>query len=512
MMGRRRFHEALLTLALSPRNLAKSLSQGMPGTPSQGLMVVALDGQWLRLVQVEGPATNRRLTKVAAASIGSAGADEIGKTFQGLCATERVTPMEVLVATPTHLCTARLFSLPSTDPKEIRDIVELQAEKHTPYAKEEVLMDFKVVDRDRSGYSRVLLVIAHQDVIHRSVRLVEASGFTLDRVGCELEGLVSWFHLVKKGPAGAASSASLIVDVDAGATTVIMMQRGQPQFHRSLAMGSEQLQADPAATGERLVSELQRSLEAIETDGGTPKIGEVLLTGRVERLGELKGRLEHGLDVPVSLVAPWGAREVSEGIHAAWERLPDVSMSGLVGLALAPSHIDLTPQSTKLRQAFEARAKSLVLLGCQCVGVLVLISLLVVGRAQKEQRYYHTLRGLYEQGAAGALDVEEALRDVGFVKERLRQRGKLLEAVDILAKLSPPGVRWESVAFAAGESTVLKGTSKELPKIYEFVANLDKQPIFRHVEAKRVSKRKGDESDLTDFEISCPLVGAKAAR
>ena len=46
-----RVHEALLQLALQPRNLAKLISQGMPGAASRTVTLAVLDGQWLKLLQ-----------------------------------------------------------------------------------------------------------------------------------------------------------------------------------------------------------------------------------------------------------------------------------------------------------------------------------------------------------------------------------------------------------------------------------------------------------------------------
>jgi len=504
------FRDLLLHVALQPKNLGKALNRWMPAVSSQALTVMTLDGQWLKLLRVEGPPPARCITRLLAFPVEGNDQEQLEKTLKEACAAEGFLPSEVLVANPTHLCTVRLFSLPSTDQKEIRDIVELQAEKHTPYAKEEILTDFNVIDRDRPGYSRVMLVIVHQDVVHRTVRLVESSGLTLDRVGCELEGLINWFLLVKRGAKAAASAASsLVVDVDGSTTTLLVMQRGQLHFHRSLATGAEQLQEDPTLASERLVSEIQRSIEAIEAEAGSVKPQEVVLTGRLERLGKFKGLIEQALNLPVSLVSPTEAQAMSEGARVAAERLPDVSFASLIGLAFSPSSIDLTPQATKLRHAFEAKAKALVLLGCQGIGALILVSVLIIGRAQKEYRYDQTLRTVYKERAQEAASVEEALRQMEFVKGRLRQRGQLLEAAETLAKLTPPDIRWESMSFTNGEAMVLKGTSSELPKVYEFVASLDSSPLFEHVEAKRVTKRKSGEESLTDFEITCPLASAK---
>lgn len=503
-MGRNRVREALLELALKPRRLAQSLSLLIPQVASQGITVLAMDGQWLKLVQAEGSPRHRRLSRVCACPIAGKSTAEVEAAFKELCATEELTIRDLLVANPTSLCTVRLFTLPSTDPKEIRDIVELQAEKHTPYAREEITFDFSVIDADPSGYSRVLLIIVHQDVIHRSVHVVERSGAMLERVGCELEGLINWVHLVRAKAGGQSDGeASLLMDVDGGSTTVLALQQGQVRFHRNFAVGAEQLQTEPSQAGERLVNELLRSLEAVEAEGQTGKLAEVLVTGRIERLEGLKEAIERATKLSVRLIAPWEVQELSSAMQEACTRLPDVSFAGLLGLALAPSDVDLTPQATKLHQVFEARARALVLLACQTLAMLVVLTVLMVGRTQQQQRYYERLRQTHQQSERETALIQEQLAQVAVIKQRLRSRGQLLETVQALTRLSPPEIRWKSLTFSRDDAAVLKGVSEVLPKVYEFVAALNQVPPFGIVEAKRVAKQRSEDADLTEFEISC---------
>jgi Tfp pilus assembly PilM family ATPase len=501
---------ALLEQVVSaPRALARALSRWMPDGGISAVTVLSLDGQWLKVLHAEGPGPARRITRAFAAPVAGAGPEDIQKTFRETCQTEGFAPGATLIAVPTHLCTARLFSLPSVEPKEIRDIVELQAEKHTPYAREEILSDFRIIERDRAGYSRVLLAIAHQDVVHRPVRLVETLGLNLDRVAAELEGLIAWCRLARPAGKGPAAEAALVVDMDGGTTTLLVMQRGHPTFQRSLAMGAEQLADDPVHTAERLVVEVQRSLEALETEWGLPRVQEVIITGSPQGLAELKPTLERGLELPVRLAPSWEQMPLAGPAAAAIERLPAVSFTGLLGLALGPEpEINLTPQPARLRQAFEARARELVLLGCQALGVLLLASILLISRAQKAESHYAALQRLHAGAAPPAEEVERALGQLEFVKTQLRQRGQLLDAVAVLAAQTPGGTRWNALTFTRGEALVLKGTSATLPQVYEFAAALRTAGAFAEVETARVAKRPDQEEGITDFELRCVLRGA----
>lgn len=500
-MTRRRLRDTVLSLLLQPRQLAKSLSQ-LAGGPRQGETVLAVDGQWLKVLQVDGPRGARRIACMAAAPLVGPAADELARSFEELCRVEGLSPREVLIANPTHLSTVRLFSLPSIDPNEIKDIVDLQAEKHTPYAKEEVIADFKILDRDRSGYSRVLLVIAHQDVVQRPTRLIEAARLPLDKVGAEIEGLIAWAAAHPR-PGASAAQVTLVVDVDAGTTTLLIVHQHQPVFHRSLATGAEQVADDAAGAGQRMVTEIQRSLEALEAEAPALKVQDVLLTGPIEPLEPLRAALESGLQLPVRLVPAWDGCELSPAAHAARARLPRVSFSGLVGLAFNESTITLTPHTMRLRQAFEARAQALVLLGCQLVGALILVSLLIIAQAQQQQQYYRRLQGLHETVAQDAEAVEQALHRLELVQGQLGNRGALLTLVEQMALQSPPGIQWDSMVFTQGEAVLLRGTSGELPKVYEFAAALRGTGLFSEVEASRIAKRAESDAGVTDFELRC---------
>ncbi len=178
-------------LADAWRNVSKKISQWMPTGMVQNITVLSVSGQWLKLLHASGRGSDRKIDTLIAQPVAGMSDEAVLSWLRSAWALRSFEPGDVFIANPAHLTTVRLFTLPSTDSKEIRDIVELQAEKHTPYAKEEILTDFLIIESDPSGYSRVLVIISHQDVVHRGLRLVEGMGWTLDRVGFELEGLTN---------------------------------------------------------------------------------------------------------------------------------------------------------------------------------------------------------------------------------------------------------------------------------------------------------------------------------
>ena len=83
----------------------------------QGLTVLSLDGQWLRLLHSLGRTSSRRtITTLLAHPIQDMSDQDVLAWLKQACAAKGIEVGAVLIANPSHLTTARLFTLPSVDP------------------------------------------------------------------------------------------------------------------------------------------------------------------------------------------------------------------------------------------------------------------------------------------------------------------------------------------------------------------------------------------------------------
>jgi len=461
-----------------------------------GLTVLSVDGRWLKVLQMTGRGA---VSALIAHKIEGETEEAVIDWLKAAWSAASLEPRPVLIANPSHLTTTRLFTLPSVDPTEIRDIIALQAEKHTPYTKEEILTDFQILETDRSGYSRVLLVLSHQDIVHRALRLVEGMGWVLERVGFELEGLVNWVQLAKPDvPEG----LTLVAELDSETTTLVAVKGEQSYFHRSIALGSQHLTQDPAEAPAKLLGEFQRSLESFDSEGSGQAITGIALTGHAERFPELKEKFHKGLDLPVAIAPSFAQVELPESVAAGPAR-ESVSFASLLGLAMRPSRVDLTPKALKLHRAFEARAKALVGLACQGIGCLLLVSCLVIGTSMKDERYHAWLHHEERSLSAQVAGMESTMDQASVVQDWAKTRSELLNAVKAMAQRTPEAIQWETLVYTRGEQIALKGISDEIPKVYDFATELRSAGAFAQVEAKRVNKRKVNDKDVTEFELVC---------
>ncbi|MBI4340944.1 MAG: pilus assembly protein PilM [Candidatus Omnitrophica bacterium] len=479
------------------------LAQWLPAPVGRSFTALSIDGQWVKLLHATGAPRGRTIASLIVLPVPEGDAGLVDALRQR-CRAQGIEPESVLIANPSHLTTTRVFSVPSSEWREIRDIVELQAEKHTPYSKEEILTDFSIVETDAAGYSKVMLVISHQEVVNRAIRIAEAMGWSLERVGLELEGLAGWLRAVR---GATPKQPVLVADVDAEVTTAAVIRQQKILFHRSLPFGVKQLIAEPSGVPSRLIAELRRTLEAFEAEGWQQPVSDIVLTGQVERLPDLKAQLQQGLEIPTEAVAAAERFALGPGVVAAQAELGQSSFASLLGLSVgAETGIDLTPKPLRLHRVFELRTRALITLGCQLIAAVVLVAGLAVFEAQQRERYRGWLRAESERAGLETSALDFSLKQVELVRGWLTARGRFLELLVELNRRSSDAIRWDTLEFVQSDRLLLKGTSSEMPKVYEMVSALEKSGLFAKVDAKKVTKRRDGEENVTSFELTCELL------
>ncbi len=478
------------------------LSRMLPNPVAQTITVLSVDNQTLKLLHAIGSPRARTVTALITLPLPESDPSAVVDQLKALCKAQAIEPESVLVANPAHLTTMRVFPVPSADWREINDIVDLQAEKHTPYSKDEILTDFTVVETDPAGYSRVMLVISHHDVVNRALRIVEAMEWTLDRVGLAVEGLSTWLRVARPD---LVKSPVLLVDLDVDVSTAAVLIQGRLLFQRSLPLGIRELIAESSGMPSRLVAELKRTLEAFEGEGWKTAVSQVVLTGQVERLPDLAAQIQKGLELPTEAVSATEQFALSPAVVTGQAGLGQTSFAALLGLSAGAGIIDLTPKALRLHRTFELRTRSLITLGCQCLAVLMLFTGVVIFRLHQQER----TRGLLRQEAARAEqeanDLDFSLKQVEVVRSWLSGRGQFLDLLLEMNKYSADAIRWDSFDYSQGERLVLKGTSTDMPKVYDLVAALEKSPFFSKIDSRKVTKRREGEEHVTSFELTCDL-------
>lgn len=250
----------------------------------------------------------------------------------------------------------RSFEIPKIDDEDqFLNAVRFRAQEALPIPLDQAVLDYRVLgEREVEGgqiLRRVLLVVAHRELVERYMEACRLAGLTLS--GIDLEA----FALLRAiaPPADRKESAIVAVSIGHERTTLAVSDGRVCEFSRVLAWGGaelntalaralgtdeldieavkrglsldggdapEDLTPEQAATAVEalhrgvgsLVRELVSSLTYYQSQPGSLAIGEIILTGGGARLAGLPEELASQLGVPVRVGDPLGRLELTQPV------------------------------------------------------------------------------------------------------------------------------------------------------------------------------------------------------
>jgi type IV pilus assembly protein PilM len=250
----------------------------------------------------------------------------------------------------------RSVELPAiADESQFMNAIRFRAQEALPIPLDEALLDYRVLgEREAEGghlLRRVLLVVAHRELVERYVEACRLAGLTL--AGIDLEAFALLRALAP--PADRDESAIVAVSIGHDRTTLAVsdgrvceftrvLEWGGAELNEGLAQALDMSEADvesvkrtlsfvPGDTPqgleptqaaaalealhhgiESLVRELVSSLTYYQSQPGSLAIGEIVVTGGGATLTGLPEELSRLLGVPVRLGDPLGRLEVTQPI------------------------------------------------------------------------------------------------------------------------------------------------------------------------------------------------------
>jgi Tfp pilus assembly PilM family ATPase len=153
------------------------------------IIIIEIGNDWLKILECNPLSQADSITKTSfmkLSQIKESVSGAISKVFRDL----KLNKNTVILCIPRHLATVRILELPSIDPKEIADMIDLQIGKQTPYAKEEIVFSHRIIDAEREGYTKAMLVIAKHSLIKERLVTLEKVGIDARRVCLSSEGVI----------------------------------------------------------------------------------------------------------------------------------------------------------------------------------------------------------------------------------------------------------------------------------------------------------------------------------
>ena len=443
---------------------------------------------------------------------------QISQKIAQILKTKNFTPEKVILAHPTKQLTTRVLSLPSTDEKEIRDIVALQAVKQTPYAKEEISSGYRIIEKSLTGYSQVFLAIAHKDISTKYCRISEIARLMPHRVVPSAEGVSVWYKRVfGKGIQG-ETPVVLLLDMDWLTTELLIFDETRLVFNRSLNIGAKQLAEQGEVMHQELLRDIERTLESGSVDLQGKKIGQVMITGAGERFPDLTQRVLNAFNVPCQIVpsflhhsdlVPTSMLEPLSGDLPEKGWVSTLAVAGLV-FESEFSPIDLMPEEVAVRKTLQQRGKDLAMLGTLLMAFIMVVSGIVYGKIYKKNAYLDEIKKAYDKVHQDSEGIERIVAKMKLANEQMIMGGNVLDVLRDIQQVMPPSITLTSMQFNEKEkNVVIRGISQEMSAVFQFLSSLEATPQLEFVKTRNVTKRKMDEEsgggEIAEFEMVANL-------
>lgn len=476
-----------------------STSSRRPGPRKQAL-VAEIGNDWIKLVQFEVARDGLVVSKMHLQKVaGSSG--ELSRTLAAAIRTNKFADLPAIACLSRQMVNIRMLDLPSIDPGEIADMVDLQSGKQTPYSKEEILCDHRIVGSVRPGYTKVMLVIVQRSLLRQQYAILRDAGLRIERMTVTAEGLINWARQEAD-----AAGARILLDIDSGYTDFCVLSGGGVIFTRGIPVGGNELLRDPEACREKFGKEVQRSMDIFEAESGGIAPDRLLISGA--RIPTVAESLAGAVAIPVSAVDSLARirKKPSEPDLADGEYRA-VSLTALTGVAMAPDRLtfDLIPDVARMRNALEVRAKRLTTFVILVVAAMLSASFFATVKFGLQRNRLVALRREYLATQPAVESAERMQELVKVARDRRNRKFCPLTVLSEIQRVAGGDLHFDVVDIdREGERVSLAGMASTPREIRTLVNRLETSPLFENVR-ETGTMTLDPRMNRYKFEVVCGL-------
>ena len=472
--------------------------KGILRNPTKDYLGFEFDSENLKIAYLKSSVLKKEVIYFVSKNIGGASEEEMIEFIKTQLSRFKIKKVGILYIIPSHLVITRNIEVPSQDPKEIRDIINLQASRHTPYSREEIIVDFIKIGVYRKSYTKILLVIVNRDMVRKQFDILRRAGFEPNKVSFSSEVVVKALASFREG-----DSPSGLIHIDSTFTDFCVFLKERVIFVRSIPLGTQHLTTRSQDTQTKFAEEIKESLEVYRSEDIEAYPVRLVLTGAIDEVRDLVDFLNSYLKIPVEVVPYFNYFSISSEAQRSLSLSKISSFFGVMspGLVYESIKVDLTPQEARLKRLFEEKSREIIKFGILVLVFFVVICSFFFGKIYLRDIFLKRLNEKFDKLHKEAELLENDFNRLKIIKDYLSRRGYSLEILAEIYKVLPNEIKISELRFDRKGTVSLKGSASSMTAIFTFVEDLNKSEYFKEVETKYTTKRKEKDRDITDFEI-----------
>ncbi|MFC1462198.1 PilN domain-containing protein [Verrucomicrobiota bacterium] len=390
----------------------------------------------------------------------------------------------VTVGLPSGDLLLRVLDLPIVEPEELPGIVELQADKFSPFPIENMVVSHEVL-RQTEDSSTVLVAAIQSGIVESLGTLLHGAGLSAARIDAEVLG---WWHLLKESRQISDTGRHLIVLLASDTPEIVVVQDGIPVVFRSLDEMTGMTDEDLSAEITHEVGYTLMTLELEHGEAGADSISICSLSGQAPAGLAEKLREECACDILLKPLA---------SLPSLAEGLARRSTGSQAVLDLMPAAWHESGKSKQFR-------KRVILTACAVLGLWLAVVGGFLGALYFQKSRLETGKAELEALDAPATAVKETRERVRIIRRYMDRTHSSLECLREISTVQPAGIELTSFTYRKGEQVKIVGEGLDVTRIFEFKNKLDGSGLFTRttLHGPRFDRRK--RKQIFDIEMDLP--------
>ncbi|MFH1767805.1 MAG: pilus assembly protein PilM, partial [Candidatus Omnitrophota bacterium] len=414
---------------------------------TRNIVSIEIGDKTLKLAYLKVTSDKKEVINIAAYDIIDVKDDVIVSKIKEFIKSQHINKAEVINVIPSNFAISKNIEIPSSDEREIRDIIELQAGRHTPYSREEIIMDYAEIGISHNRYTKVLLTIIKRDIVVRRYELIKKAGFKAERAVLASEAILLLCSSFLESQAKDKPIA--IVHIDGTHMDFIVGHNDRCVYTRSMPMDIVRLFSGEADEKQKCLEELKKSVESYKAENIEELPSLIYFSGTVDAFTKMKEDINDFFRMNIEVLFYYNMLSVSDAIKGKIKDNPCISFLSVVSCAyiLEAIRLNLIPEDVRMRKEIKRQAKRIVRMGILAMAVIVFFCVTLLMDMFFKKIYLRTLLLSYTKESQEASKLKDILEKTRIVKRFLDQKERSLFVLTELFKAMPQEIYLNSISL-----------------------------------------------------------------
>lgn len=463
---------------------------------------IEIDEMFLNMAHVRPRGPRSELVNIATINISGMSRDGISDKIKDFIKNGRIRKPEVINVIPSNLAISKNIEVPSVDEKEIREIIELQAGRHTPYSRDEVVLGYSNIG-SFNRYTKILLVIAKKETVTTRYDIIKRAGFKAERALLSVEPISKLCYRVC--PDSMLKTPMVVVHIDSIHSDFSVVYGGKTIYLRSIPIGTLYIGSRPGESKQIFIDEIKKSLDSYQSENIEAAPSKIYFTGVTDMVTDIvTDEVSKLMNVSIDFMPYAKMFDIPRPLEDSISKNRNVSLLPMLASVMVSDQTDISliPEEVKIGRELKKKAKKATQTAVLFMAVLIIFFATLLTNLFFKKAYLQRMITSYAGQTKEGQQLESVSEKTSTIKRLLGQKGQSLTVLTELFKAIPKEVYLNSVELRSDDTMTITGTADNMSRIFSMVTELGDNKSFDNVKVDFTKARRVKDQEMADFGLT----------